>query len=183
MAELSKEIKLFIVQCLACYDTPSQVAESVKEEFGITLERQNVMRYDPNKQSGKTLSAELRTVFEQTREAFANESMQIPIASKIFRLRALQRQYEYFISRKNYVQARAVLDQAGKESGGYYNAKQPEGGDGMNLLLALIQQVQGSALPVYQDVGKDEIFDGQLVDSAKEEDKPVKAKKLIVERD
>tara|TARA_R100000353_G_C6395091_1_gene165941 strand:+ start:150 stop:323 length:174 start_codon:yes stop_codon:yes gene_type:complete len=34
MAKLSEAENRFIVQALACYDTPTQVVEAVKEEFG-----------------------------------------------------------------------------------------------------------------------------------------------------
>ena len=42
MAALKSEVKSFIVQALACFDTPSQVAEAVKNEFGVVLSRQQV---------------------------------------------------------------------------------------------------------------------------------------------
>lgn len=40
MATLLSEIKAFIVQALACYDSLSQVAEQVKNEFKIMVTRQ-----------------------------------------------------------------------------------------------------------------------------------------------
>ena len=39
MAALKGEVKAFIVQSLACFDTPSQVVDAVKKEFGITIPR------------------------------------------------------------------------------------------------------------------------------------------------
>ncbi|MCV5738318.1 DUF2280 domain-containing protein, partial [Escherichia coli] len=35
MAALKPDVKAFIIQSLACYDTPSQVVEAVQKEFGI----------------------------------------------------------------------------------------------------------------------------------------------------
>ncbi|WP_122869605.1 DUF2280 domain-containing protein, partial [Pseudomonas viridiflava] len=40
MAALKHEVKSFIVQALACFDTPSQVVEQVKQEFSIEISRQ-----------------------------------------------------------------------------------------------------------------------------------------------
>ena len=40
MAALKPEIKAFIVQSVACFDTPSQVVESVLKEFGVNIPRQ-----------------------------------------------------------------------------------------------------------------------------------------------
>ncbi len=34
MATLTDDVKAFIVQALACFDTPSQVVDAVKEEGG-----------------------------------------------------------------------------------------------------------------------------------------------------
>ncbi|MEN1613625.1 DUF2280 domain-containing protein, partial [Pseudomonas aeruginosa] len=47
MATLNSDVKAFIVQALACFDTPSQVAESVKKEFGIEVSRQQIESHDP----------------------------------------------------------------------------------------------------------------------------------------
>ncbi|ELY5205712.1 DUF2280 domain-containing protein, partial [Yersinia enterocolitica] len=49
MAALKPEVKAFIVQALACYDTPSQVVAQVKQEFSLTLTLQQVSSYDPTK--------------------------------------------------------------------------------------------------------------------------------------
>lgn len=48
MPALKDDIKYFIVQSLACYDTPLQVVESVKEEFGVTIERSHIQHVDPS---------------------------------------------------------------------------------------------------------------------------------------
>ena len=46
MAALNSEVKGFIVQALACFDTPSQVAAAVREEFGIEVTRQQCEAQD-----------------------------------------------------------------------------------------------------------------------------------------
>jgi hypothetical protein len=35
MAALKPDVKAFIVQMLACFDSPSQLVEAVQKEFGI----------------------------------------------------------------------------------------------------------------------------------------------------
>ena len=47
MAALSPEVKAFIVQALACFDTPTQIASQVKQEFGLDISIQQVSSYDP----------------------------------------------------------------------------------------------------------------------------------------
>jgi hypothetical protein len=164
MAKLGKEVKLFIVQSLACYDTPSQVAEAVKEHFDLQIDRRSVMVYDPTKISGKALSKELCEVFERTREAFVAESMEIPIASKTFRLRALQRSYYFFVGRNNHIAANQVLEQVAKEVGGYYTNKLVHATDPVNPLVQWLQQIGGTSIPVVQNPDDDDDFiEGEVV--------------------
>ncbi|MFE1726821.1 DUF2280 domain-containing protein, partial [Acinetobacter baumannii] len=42
MAALKEQVKIFIVQALACMDTPQQVANGVKQEFNIEIDRKQV---------------------------------------------------------------------------------------------------------------------------------------------
>jgi len=37
MAALNNEVKAFIVQALACFESPSQVAEAVRAPYGLKL--------------------------------------------------------------------------------------------------------------------------------------------------
>ena len=54
MAALKEPVKIFIVQSLACFDTPQQVADAVKQRFGIEIDRRQCEAYDPTKQLGRT---------------------------------------------------------------------------------------------------------------------------------
>lgn len=56
MAALKIEVKVFIVQSLACFDNPSQLVESVKKEFGLAMPRQQVKSPDPTKANVKRLA-------------------------------------------------------------------------------------------------------------------------------
>lgn len=120
MATLNDDVKRFIVQALACYDTPSQVAEAVKEEFGLVIDRQHVAVYDPTKKVGKALSQKWRDLFEETRKKFLNNVSDIPIANQTFRLRALNRMFARAESVKNLALASQLLEQASKEVGGAF---------------------------------------------------------------
>ena len=67
MAALKEQVKIFIVQALACMDTPQQVANAVKQEFNIEIDRKQVQLYDPTKAAGKNLSKkykELQKIYE-----------------------------------------------------------------------------------------------------------------------
>jgi hypothetical protein len=45
MPKLSQEVQAFIVQQLACFLTPSEVAAAVSEEFGLGISRQQAWKY------------------------------------------------------------------------------------------------------------------------------------------
>lgn len=120
MAALKDEVKRFIVQALACFDTPSQVAEAVKQEFGLEVGRQRCAAYDPTKYVGRNLSAKWRAVFEDTRARFREETAEIPIANRAYRLRTLGRMAEKAESMKNMALTAQLLEQAAKEVGDVY---------------------------------------------------------------
>lgn len=94
MATLKEPVKIFIVQSLACRDTPQEVADAVKQEFGIEIGRQQVAAYDPTKVRGKDLSQKFVDLFNKTREEFDKGAFDIPIVNKFYRLREIQKMYE-----------------------------------------------------------------------------------------
>ena len=93
MATLREPVKIFIVQSLACFETPQQVADAVKQEFKIEIERQQVASYDPTKPTGKNLSKKLKDLFHKTRAEFKTDVFSIPLANKAVRLTELQKIY------------------------------------------------------------------------------------------
>lgn len=120
MAALKDEVKAFIVQALACFDAPSQVANSVKEQFGVEVSRQLCERYDPTKYAGRDLSQKWKTYFEECRKRFRAETEDIPIANRAFRLRALGRMAEKAENMRNMALTAQLLEQAAKECGDVY---------------------------------------------------------------
>lgn len=132
MATLNDAAKRFIVQALACYDTPTEVATALKDEMGVEAPRTQVAQYDPTKVAGAKLSKKWRDLFEDTRKKFREAVAEIPIADQAFRLRALGKIYDRHMTRGNVVAAAAVLEQAAKEQGGMFTNKRevsgPNGG-------------------------------------------------------
>lgn len=119
---LTEDIKRFIVKSLAIYETPSDVAESVKAKFNRKVTRQNVHAYDPTKVAGEDLSAELKDLFFATRKEFEEKEI-IPVSKKIVRLKKLGKYVEAFENLENYVAAAAVLEQIAKEVGDAFTNK------------------------------------------------------------
>ncbi|ECJ2594753.1 DUF2280 domain-containing protein [Escherichia coli] len=123
MATLKGEVKAFIVQSLACFDTPSQVVELVKKEFGLIITRQQVESHDPTKANGRGLAQKWVDMFNATRERFQNEISDIPIANKAYRLRVLDRMATRAEGMKNLALTAEIIEQAAKECGDAYTNK------------------------------------------------------------
>ena len=133
-AKLSDEVKRYIVQALACFDTPSTVAAAVKKEFGIEVSRQLVESHDPNKRAASGLSEKWRELFKASREAFLEDQSEIGIAHRSVRLRKLAQQVELNESRGNSAMVAQLLKQAAEEVGGSYtNRRELTGKDGKDL--------------------------------------------------
>lgn len=117
---LDGDQKAFVVQALARFDTPTQVAEKVKEEFGLDVSRQLVHAYDPTKYAGRNLSEDLRRLFEDTRAHFLKAVDEIPIANKAMRLDSLNRMAARAEKQGNLGLAARLHEQAAKEMGGQF---------------------------------------------------------------
>jgi hypothetical protein len=151
--ELTDEHKEFIVQGLACYDSPSQVVAAVKEEFGIVITRQRVQGYDPTKVAGKDLSEEYRTLFANTRAEYDDEKAKIGATSRLVRVRRLERMAQKAEASGNIMGAAQLLKQIAEEMGNAYtNRRELTGKDGKDL-PAPIAQVTTFQLPAN---GRDE---------------------------
>lgn len=128
MAVLKEPVKIFIVQSLACFDTPQQVADAVKQEYGIEVSRSQCQVYDPTKYSGRNLSKKLKDLFERSRKEFRENIEDIAIANKAFRLNELQKMYED--SGRNKRAKQNLLKQAFQETDGRVTRQEVTGANG-----------------------------------------------------
>ena len=124
MATLNNKVKAFIVQGLATYMMPSEVAEAVKKEFDLEITRQQVSSYDPTKASGMNLAKKWKDLFKQFRDDFNNDIQAIPIANKAYRLNMLDRMARDAEKSKNRPLAASLLEQAAKDVGEVFTNKQ-----------------------------------------------------------
>lgn len=141
MATLKEPVKIFIVQSLACRDTPQEVADAVKQEFGIQIERQQVAAYDPTKARGKDLSKKFVELFHKTRADFDEGLVDIPIANKYYRLKQYQKHLER--NSRNAVLSMSILKQAAQDLGGQFtNRQEITGKDGEALQTTVVHATQ-----------------------------------------
>ena len=121
MAALGNEVKAFIVQGLAQFKTPQEMAELVKQNFDIEISRQRVEAHDPTKAAGVNLSERWSKYFFECREKFNSDISSIPIANLAVRLSRLENEYQ---KSKNPKHKLEVLEQAAKEVGEVFTNKQ-----------------------------------------------------------
>ena len=122
MAALKEPVKIFIVQALACRDTPQEVVDLVKQEYGIQISRSQCQAYDPTKYSGRNLSKKFVELFHETREKFDAGLVDIPIAQKYYRLKQYQKHLEK--NARNTVMSLSILKQAAQDLGGQFTNRQ-----------------------------------------------------------
>ncbi len=120
----SDQVKTYVVQALACFDSPAVVAKAVKAEFDVIISSQAVEAYDPTKRAGQKLSQRFRMLFEETRKTFLEDTASIAISHRAVRLRALQRMADKAENQGNMVLAADLLEQAAKEVGDSYTNRQ-----------------------------------------------------------
>lgn len=128
MAVLNDTERRKIVQRLATFESPVEVAEWASEEFEKDIEANQVVHYDPTRSDD--IANKWQTVFKETREQFLNDFDAIPLSHQAVRLRELQRLYKYVtraLTRdgdggevSDLQEAARLLKQAAKEVGGKF---------------------------------------------------------------
>ncbi len=121
MNKIGEDVKAYIVEGLACYMTPSKVAEAVKLDFNVEVSRQQVAAYDPTKAQGKRLSEDLTNMFHVKRKEYNRDLTTIPLASLAYRMNTLNRMVDHAIEAKNMPLAASLIEQAAKDMGGIYS--------------------------------------------------------------
>lgn len=120
MAALNGAVKVFIVERLACFDTPTKVQEAVKQAFKVDVSLQQLTAYNPKLAAGQRLSQTLKDVFEETRKRFLADTSDIAISHKAYRLRVLDQELVAAQKRGNTAMVKELLEQAAKEEGGAF---------------------------------------------------------------
>lgn len=136
MPKLTKTQQRFIVQALARFRTPTEVASEVAERFGVEVSRQQVWHY--HIESGEQ-AAEWRKLHDETRAQFVKETALIGVSHLAFRLSTYQRMLERALAMGNLNLAKEILEQAAKDSGGLFtNRREMSGMGGGPVALGIV---------------------------------------------
>ena len=127
---LSSTIKIFILNQLAAFRLPSEVAEAVRAEFGVEVSIARVCYYDPNSVAGSKLGAKWKEIFEAARTKFLEELERLPMAHRSVRLDRLDSLYHKSLESKNLKGALTAVSIAQKEMRDLdYREPDDEGGE------------------------------------------------------
>lgn len=120
MQKLDPEHKQFIVQRLACFVSPTEVAKELKDVYGLTVTTSVIAAYDPGTAQSKKTSDEFKTLFLKTRKRFIESETDVALSHRNYRLQRLYGLLEHPLVKQSPKLALLVLEQAAKEMGGLF---------------------------------------------------------------
>jgi hypothetical protein len=128
--KLPSKVQKFIVELLACFETPTDVARAVKEEYELEVDKQRVHYYDPTKKASSAgLSKKLIEHFWVTRNKYMEDQ-----AERLSKLKYRQGLRSEMIRRTlekgNYPLVDALLVNAAKDEGGLFTNQRVHSGPG-----------------------------------------------------
>ncbi len=124
--------RAFLVRELACFASPQEASEALREAFDIQITPQSAEHYDATKVAGKGASKKWIELFALSREAFLDDAAKsVPYANKSVRIRELSKAAHVFKIQKNYLGMSRILEQIAKEVGNVHtNRHEFTGKDG-----------------------------------------------------
>ena len=124
--------RAFLVMEFACFSTPMQAADALKQEFGIEISPQGAQHYDVTSGAGSRAAKKWHDLFAVCRDAFLEDvAARIPHAHKAVRIRKLARASDAFENSKNYMAMANMLERIAKEMGDVHtNRREYTGKDG-----------------------------------------------------
>lgn len=117
MAALTEEQKRAIVLGFADFMSPAAIRVMIKETYDLELEYAQITMYDPTRPNFQA-SDRWRTLYEEARKKYVDDTLSVPIAGQGFRLRSLQKMHDKAFDQGNMVLAAEILKQAAQEVGG-----------------------------------------------------------------
>ena len=150
MARLSDKHKLFLVQQLATFATPSEARDALNKIHGVEVELDQVVFYNPETANGARLAQKWKDAFSEARARFKRETEDIAVANKAYRLRELQRIIETTKSPKLKMEA---MEQAAKEVGDVYTNRRVHSGS-LNVDWGALTDEQLDQLAAGRDPAK-----------------------------
>ena len=130
--KLNDDHRAFLVREFACFATPMEAADALREEYGIEIAPQSAQHYDSLSFAGSKAAKKWHELFAVARQAFLDDVVaRVPHAHKAVRIRKLARASDAFENSKNYMAMANMLERIAKEMGDVHtNRREYTGKDG-----------------------------------------------------
>ncbi len=110
--------RAFLVREFACFATPMEAADALRQEYGIEIAPQSAQHYDATSGAGARAAKKWQELFGHTRNAFLDHvEKTVPHAYKAVRVRKLAKAADTFEDRGNYMAMADMLERIAKEMG------------------------------------------------------------------
>ncbi len=123
--------RAFLVREFACFASPKEACEALKQDFGVEISPQGAQHYDVTSGAGARAAKRWHDLFDVSRQAFLDDVKErIPHAHKSVRIQKLARAADAFEKSKNYMAMARMLEQIAKEVGNVHtNRREVTGRD------------------------------------------------------
>lgn len=129
--KLKDDHRAFLVTEFACFATPKQAADALKQEFGIRISPQGAQHYDVTSGAGSRSAKKWKALFAIEREAFTKHAeLRIPEAFQAVRIQKLALASREFEQKKNFMAMADMLERIAKECGNVHTNRREVTGKG-----------------------------------------------------
>ena len=122
MAKTTRKLKdhhrAFLVREFACFATPMEAADALREEYGIEITPQAAQHYAATSGAGRQAAKKWHDLFDVSRQAFLDDVVaRIPEAHRSVRIQELAHASRIFKKQRNYMAMANMLERIAKEMG------------------------------------------------------------------
>jgi hypothetical protein len=113
---LTNQQRQFVVDRLAAFDSATEVAKGLLEQFGVAVAPHVVALYDPTTHAGRHCPRYWKRRFLEARKAVMEKPP--PEASRVVRMHLRRKMLKDALAREDFMLANRILDSIAKETGG-----------------------------------------------------------------
>lgn len=114
---LSHEIKADMIEMFARFQSVSQVADMLKKDHGVVLDRRTIESFNPDSHRCR-VGKRLKSLFKLHRDAYIKEAAKVAVSHQAHRLRLIGEIVDKATTAKDFGNALKGLELAAKEMGG-----------------------------------------------------------------